>query len=266
MCGHDNVTRIVHLLTLLAINAIPAVGWFAKDWTPGTTLTVYWFENIAACLFVSARIVLHQRWSPRRGHFRYRAPAAQRRSPQSSQGSFVHGFLVTSIAFCAVHGLFLGVILFMFSHKSAGHLADVDWRSVGFGCAGVVGVLAIDFVVDLAGLRHWSFLQIEQMAYRGLGRVIVVHFTLLLGLVAVAITGATSSLFGVFVVFKTLYALSTALPQRAPVKPPEWLRRLMNRLPKVNFGQEFEEQWLKDQAAEVERREGNEQAWTGARR
>jgi hypothetical protein len=130
----------------------------------------------------------------------------------------------------------------------------------------MVVVLAIDFVVDLPGLRHWPFFQIEQMAYRGFGRVIVVHFTLLIGLFAVAITGATSSLFGVFVAFKTLYALSTALPQGAPVKSPEWLRRLKSRLPKVHFGQEFEEQWRKDQAAEAERRDRNEQQWAGASR
>jgi uncharacterized protein DUF6498 len=260
------VTRIVHLLTLLAVNAIPAAGWFVKDWSPGTTLTVYWFENVAACLFVSARIVLHQRWSPRRGHFKYRAPKTERRSSPGSQDSFARGFLATSLAFCAAHGLFLGVVLFVFSHKGDRHPADVDWHSAGFGCASVVVVLAIDFVVDLPGLRDWSFLNIEQTAYRGLGRVVVVHFTLLVGLFAVGVTGATSSLFGIFVVFKTLYALSIALPQRAAMQSPEWLRRLLNRLPRVDFGQEFEEQWLKDQAAEAERRDRNEQPWAGARR
>ncbi len=263
MYGHDNVTRIVHLLTLLAINAIPVAGWFVVEWSAGTTLAVYWFENVAACLFVSAQAVIHRKLSPRRGHFRYRAPNAKRRA---SQDSFVHGFLVTSLAFCAAHGLFLGVILFVLNHKGERYLVDIDWRSVGFGCLSVVVVLAIDFVVDLPGLRHWSFLQIEQTAYRGLGRVVVVHFTLIIGLFAVAITGASSTLFGVFVVFKTLYALSTSLPQWEPVTAPQWLSRLMKRLPKVHLGQKFEEQWAKDRADEAERRERNEEPWASARR
>jgi Family of unknown function (DUF6498) len=57
--GHEYVTRIVHLLTLLAVNAIPAAGWFAAGWSAGTTLVVYWFETVAACAFVSARIFAH---------------------------------------------------------------------------------------------------------------------------------------------------------------------------------------------------------------
>jgi cytochrome b561 len=257
------VTRIVHLLTLLAVNAIPVAGWFVVEWSAGTTLVVYWFENVAACLFVSAQVVIHQRLSPRRGHFRYQAPNAKRRA---SQSSFVQGFLVTSLAFCAAHGLFLGVILFVLNRTGERYLADVDWRSVGFGCASVIVVLAIDFVVDLPGLRHWSFLQIEQTAYRGLGRVIVVHLTLVIGLFAVAITGAPSTLFGVFVVFKTLYALSTALPQWEPVTAPKWLSRVMNRLPNVHPGQRFEDQWTKDRADEAERRDRNEEPWAGAHR
>jgi cytochrome b561 len=260
---HDNVNRFVHLLTLLAVNAVPAAGWFVVEWSAGTTLAVYWFENVAACLFISARIVIHQRWSPRRGHFRYRAPNAERRG---SQASFVQGFLITSLAFCAAHGVFLGVILFVLNHNGDRTLADVDWRSVGFGCVSVVVILAIDFVVDLPGLRQWSFLQIEQTAYRGLGRVVVVHLTLVLGLFAVAITGAPATLFGVFVVLKTLHALSTALPQWEPATAPKWLSRVMNRLPNVHPGQKFEDQWLKDRADEAERRDRNEQPWAGARR
>jgi cytochrome b561 len=41
------VTRIVHLLTLVAVNAVPAAGWFIEDWSARTTLLVYWFENVA---------------------------------------------------------------------------------------------------------------------------------------------------------------------------------------------------------------------------
>lgn len=253
----------MHLLTLLGVNAVPAAGWFAGQWSAGTTLAVYWFENVAACLFISARIVAHQRLSPRRGHFRYQAPNAGRRDTQSS---FVHGFLVMSLVFCAAHGLFLGAILFMLSHTGERGAAELDWRSLEIGCVSVLVFLVIEFVVDVRSLRQWSFLRIEQTAYRGIGRVIVVHFTLIFGLVGIALTGAPSALFGVFVVLKTLYALSTALPQWEPAKPPSWLTRMLNRLPNVRPGQRFEDYWAKDRADEAERRDRNEQPWTGARR
>lgn len=259
------MTRIVHLLTLLAVNAVPAAGWFVEGWSAGTTLVVYWFETLAACLFVSARIAAHQRLSPRRGHFSYRAPKSDRQRAQSSQSSYIHGFLVTSLVFSAAHGLFLGGILFVLAHNGQGDLAGVDWQSVKVGGLYVLIALAVDFVVDLLSLRQWSFWQVEATANRSLGRVVVVHLTLVLGMFGAAMTDA-SALFGVFVVLKTMYALSTALPQWEPATPPQWLSRVMNRLPNVHPGERFEDMWAKDRTDEAERRDRNEQPWTAARR
>ncbi len=247
--------RIIHLLTLLVVNAVPVAGWFVGGWSAGTTLVVYWFETLAACVFVSARIVAHQRMNPRRGHVRYQAPKSSR---QRSQSSFLHGFLVTSLVFCAAHGLFLGVILFMLNHNGQSDLVGVDWRSVKLGCLYVLIALVIDFVVDLLGLRSWSFWQIEQTANRSLGRIAVVHLTLVLGMFGAAMTDA-SALFSVFVVLKTMYSLSMALPQWEPTTPPKWLSRVMNRLPNVHPGQRFEDAWVTDRTDEVERRERNDQ-------
>jgi hypothetical protein len=256
------VTRIVHVLTLLAVNAVPAAGWFVDDWSAGTTLSVYWFENVAVGLFVSAQIVAHQHLSPRRGHFRYIAPKSDRRT---SETSFVKGFLITSLVFSAAHGLFLGGFLFVLDHNGRSDFADIDWRSVGIGCLGVLIILAIDFVVDLLGLHQWSFWQIEQTANRSLGRVVVIHLTLVLGMFGAAITDVSAQ-FGVFVVLKTLNALSIALPHWEPARAPDWLSRVMNRLPNMHPPERFEDAWAKDRADEAERRDRNEQPWTDARR
>jgi hypothetical protein len=149
-------------------------------------------------------------------------------------------------------------------NNGQGALAGVDWRSVKLGSLYVLVALAIDFVVDLPGLRHWSFWQIEQTANRSLGRIAVVHLTLVIGMFGAAMTDA-SALFGVFVVLKTLYSLSMALPQWEPATAPTWLSRTMNRIPSVNPGQRFEDAWAKDQADEAERRERNEEPWSDAR-
>jgi hypothetical protein len=245
------VTRIVHLLTLLAVNAVPTAGWFAGGWSAGTTLVVYWFETVAACLFVAARILAHRRWSPRRGHFRYQAPNS---GGPRSQSSFLQGFLITSLVFSAAHGVFLGGMLFVLDHNGQGDLVGIDWHSVKLGSLCVLIALVIDFVVDLLSLSKWSFWQIEATANRSLGRVVVVHLIF-----------DASALFGLFVVLKTLYSLSTALPQWEPATPPQWLSRAMNRLPNVHPGERFEDSWAKDRADEAERRNRNEQEWTGAR-
>ncbi|HEX2213733.1 MAG TPA: DUF6498-containing protein [Mycobacterium sp.] len=256
------MTRIAHLLTLLGINTVPAAGWFVEHWSAGTTLTVYWFENVAACIFVSVRILAHQRVSPRRGHFRYLAPNADRRG---AQGSFVKGFLVVGLAFSAAHAVFLAMILFLLNSNGEG-IGQVDWRSVGTGCGLVLGFLAADLAVDMVHLRQWSFWRVEQAANRGLGRVIVIHLTLIFGMLGVALTGAPSALFGVFVVLKTLFALGSVLPQWEPATAPRWLSRVMNRLPNVHPGERFEDYWAKDRAEEAERRNRNEEPWSGVSR
>ena len=257
------MTRSIHLLTLLAVIAVPVIGWFVDDWSGATTLLVYWFENVAACLFIAARGLIHRRLTPRRGHFRYEAPSGDRRSSQRS--SFMSGFVVTSLAFSVAHGVFLGAIIFLLDHNGEHPLAEVNWRSVELGCTTVLIFVVIDFIVDLLSLRRWSFRELEQTAYLGLGRIVVVQLTLIIGFVGIAVTDAPTALFGTFVVLKTLFALSTALPQWEPVVAPHWLSRVMNRVPNVHPGERFEDQWAEDRADEAARRDRNEQPWVSGR-
>lgn len=252
----------IQLFPVLGVIAIPALGWFAQHWSGATTLVVYWFENVATCLFVMARIALHRRWTPKYGHFRYRAP----QSGGPPNRSFLAGFAVTSLAFCAAHGIFLGAILALLAHNDAPafQLLDLDWRSIGWGCLSVLLFLTLDFLLALVDLRRWSFRDVEQTANIGLGRVMVVHLTLLLGFAGIAATDAPSTLFGVFVVLKTLAALSAVVPQWEPDRPPRWLSDLMNRLPNVHPGERFEDFWVQDQARERVRQRRNEQPWRTA--
>lgn len=258
------MTRVPHVLAVLGIVAVPAIGWFVEGWSGATTLVVYWFETLAGSLFIAARILVHRRWTPRRGHYKYEASSTNRRNPQSS--SFVSGFLTTTLAFTAAHGVFLAVIVFFLSRNSQDHLAVINWRSAGYGCVVVLSLLCVDLLFDLFTLRRWSFWQIEQTSLRGLSRVVVVHLTLIAGIFGIAMTGASSTLFGVFVVLKSLAALSFVLPQWEPTTPPEWLSRMMNKVPNVRAGERFEDSWTKDRADERARRERNEQPWASQRR
>lgn len=257
------MTRAIHLLTLLAVIAVPVIGWFIDDWSGATTLLVYWFDSVAASVFITARILIHRRWTPRRGHFRYNAPSSDRSFRRSS---FLSGYVVTSVAFSAAHGIFLAAIIAILNHQGERGLAEINWHSVKLGCAIVLAFIIVDFAVDLFELRRWSFRQIEQTAYLGLGRVVVIHLTLIIGFVGLGFTDAPTALFGSFVVLKSLFALSTALPQREPAAAPPWLSRIMNRVPTVHPGETFEDRWAEDQADEAARRDSNEQPWSAVRR
>jgi hypothetical protein len=251
------VPRIAHLLFALAVIAVPAVGWFAADWSGATTLAVYWFETLAGCLFIAARVLVHRRWVPCRGHFSYAAPAAERRT--SRRQSFLMGFATTSLAFCTVHAVFLVVIFSVLRRTGSAAMTQIDWHSVAFGCLSVSLFLALEFALDLLTLRRWSFRQIEMLAQRGLSRIVVVHATLVAGFIGIALTDAPDALFGVFVVLKSLAALSAAVPQWEPATAPRALSRVMNRIPNVRHGPSFEESWARERVDESARRSENEQ-------
>ena len=255
--------RLLHAVLGVAVAAVPAVGWFVGDWTAGTTLLVYWFETVASCLFVAVRIAAHQRWRPSRGHFRHRPRGGR---PAARGPGFLSGYLVTTLAFSAAHGLFLAVILVLLSRTGHAQWAAVDWRSAANGCVLVLVLLAVDLAADLPRLAGWSFSGLEQLAVRSIGRVAVVHLTLVCGLFALALTDAPSALFGIFVALRTLYQLSLALPQWEPATPPAWLSAAMNRLPQAHAGQRFEDSWARDRLAEADRRQHNDQPWTNASR
>lgn len=253
-------TRAAHVASWLGVIAVPALGWFAQGWSGATTLVVYWFETTAMCLLIVVRIALHQRWTPRYGHFRYQAPDTDRRAV-GKRNSFLSGFALTSMVFCGAHALFLGVILLLLNLNGHRGIAEVNWGNIALGCLWVLAFLLADFLLDLPSLRRWPFWQIEQTADRGLGRVVVIHLTLIFGLFGVAITDAPSAFFGVFVVLKSLVALSFALPQWNPEHPPEWFSAVMNRLPNVHPGTRFEDFWAQSRAAAEARRAANERPW-----
>ena len=250
-----------HMTALLAAIAVPALGWFIGGWTGATTLVVYWAETVLICLFAWGRIRVHQRWNPRRGHFRYQGPGA---TPGAQTGAFASGFALLAAAFTGAHAIFLAAMLLLLTKNGYTSIVAIDWRAVAIGCGLILTLLTIDFMVELTDLRQWSFRQVELAANQGISRVAVVHLTLIVGMAGIALTDAPETLFGVFVVLKTLASLSWLLPQWEPATAPVWLSRVMNRVPGKHPGERFEDFWAKDRESELQRRKRNEDPWTRA--
>jgi hypothetical protein len=255
------VRKVFQFLALLGVNAVPALGWFVEGWSAGTTLAIYWFENVAACLFIGLRIFLHRRWHPCRGHFRYQA-RRQGQGPRPAPAPFLGNFLQLSLVFSAAHGFFLGMLLFLLNHNGKVAIAEVSWPEMRIGCGNVLLFLAVSFLADLRGLAQRPFAWVERLADWNFGRIIVVHLTLIFGMFAVAMTGATKAFFGVFVVLKTMADLSAVIPQWQPKTPPRWLSNMMNKVPNAHPGEKFEDFWVKDNTEEETRVAANEQPWT----
>lgn len=247
--------KIFHILSLLGLNAIPALGWFFGDWTPATTLAVYWFENVVAALFIAMRIILHRWRRPRSGHIRYVGPGNK---PTGASASYLANFLVPSLVFSAAHAFFLAILAFVFQEKMRLDFI-FNWPDVKLGCAFTLGLLTLDFLLDLPGLKQKPFRWIELMGQKNLGRVIVVHLTIVLGMFATAFS-EERGFFGVFIGLKTLLDISAMLPQWHPKTPPAWMCRIMDKLPSdpKHKGMTFVEFWQKDDEGEEKRQERNE--------
>ena len=232
------------VLQVLGINSVPVVGLFFGGWSTATALLIYWFENLFSTLLVSLRIARHRRLTGKLGHSMASVSSAQRirRSGGKGGSSFLRDFLITSLVFTMAHGVFLGVIVFLMFPESYPEEGKVDPGALQQGLLVVAGLQIVGLAMDLARLRDRPFSWIKQMADRLLGRVIVVHLTIIFGMWAMAWLGGPRGLFLVFAGFKTLVDVSTlasssATPQE---EPPRWILGLIRRLGGTARAEEFE--------------------------
>ena len=253
--------RLTQLLTLLGLNSVPAIGWFVGGWSAGTTLGLYWIESVLSGLLFGAKVLLHSRVNPRRGHFDYRVREGTNRS---NGGTYLSAFFPILLIFTAAHGFFLAMLVFLLTHNGKGAEIELNWEELWKGSLIMAGLLVFNFLLDLPGLKKRSFLWAESQGDRLLSRVFVVHITLIFGMAAVAFTGVTRSFFAVFVVLKTMADLAGILPQWNPKEPPKWLCTLMDKVPNANkshANETFAEFWKKDNVKENNRKVFNEEPW-----
>ena len=218
------------LITALGLNAIPAAGWFIGDWSAGTMLVLYWLETLLGTLLLGCRILLHRRFHPTEGHWNYLAPQGQQQRQTKGRSTYLSAFLVPALVFTFAHGVFLAVLGFMMIAKHLSSEATIEKEHLLAGLAGIAIFQFLDFFLDLIWLRTRPFAWIERLGQQTLGRVFVIHLTIIGGMAAVMFTGANRHFFGVFIFLKTLLNCSILLPQWQPKAPPAWLASLMDRI------------------------------------
>ena len=222
---------VLRALQILGVNAVPAWGFFDDRWSASSTLVVYWFENVFAALLIAARVVIHRKVTRKRGYF----------ASATAYNSFLSSFLSSSLLFTAAHGVFIAVIVFLLASTGVPKAADI-----GRGIAGVSAFLALGLAIDLVNIRNRSFAYIRRLTEHAMGRVIVVHFTILFGMAIAAFTGRMSAVFAVFAVLKVMLDLGGQLPDYDPAEAPRWL---VFATAKLSGGKmDFNEYWRKSRA------------------
>lgn len=224
--------RLTKLVEMLGVNSVPVVGVFAGEWSSATALSVYWAENLIAAVLVGARLWLHRRWATDDG------PAEGPRLPMAQAPG---GFLGTAIPFTMAHGAMLGMV-FLVVTKIGPDLAHLRQALIA-----LVIFQGLAFGADLWTLGSWPAHRVNERADHLLGRVVLVHLSIIAGMVLAAWLDRPAAFFGFFVGCKVLADLTQFLPRvdTAPGSaPPRWLAALMRRFPRQN-GETFEQYWTR---------------------
>jgi hypothetical protein len=218
-------------IEMVGVNSVPVLGVFAGDWTSSTALAVYWFENLVASVLIAARLWLHRRWQPP-------ADDAGQPLPRAKAPSEL---LTTAIPFTLAHGVFLVPVFLLVTRLTP------DPQQLRQAAVALLAMQGIAFGVDLWSLGAWPAARVNERADHLMGRVVLVHLSIIIGMFLFAWLERPGAFFGFFVGCKVLADLSSLLPkadQGTPDRPPRWLAAVMRRFPRQN-GESFEEYWAR---------------------
>ena len=250
------------LAQALGVNSVPVAGMFGEGWSQGTALAIYWIEGLLVIGFIAVRVILHRRWTKKAGHTSGSVVTTTRRGghvqTSTRSGTLLQGYLTTAIPFTLAHGLFLAIILFLFLPKEFGPSAGVSLPDLKLGVIGVLVFLVLGLAIDLFTLKDKSFRWIELLTQRALGRIFVVHLTIIFGMFAMAYFHAPAGFFLAFAGLKFLMDLGSVFPHKElDLEPPRWAKRL-DRI-KSPDGESFSEHWRRTEMEQRRLREANEQ-------
>ena len=249
---------------VLGINAVPVLGVLAGGWSTATALVLYWFENLFSTLLVALRIARHRRVTRKRGHWMASLATTSRRKGRSGSEAkteaspdFLRDFLGVSLVFTLGHGVFLAAIVFLMLPETFPEAAIVDFTALWQGIVIVAALQVVGAVVDLMNIGERPFAWIKGISDRVLGRVVVVHLTIVFGMWTMAWLDGPRGLFLVFATFKTMVdvsALAVSPSDVGPETPPRWIVAIIRRLGGDAKAADFETFYRQGRQEEIESR------------
>ncbi len=248
----------------IARNAIPVWGFLGRGWSPATTLVVYWFETLVGTLLIALRMEIHRHRTHLRGYKIEEGPATIAVStsggaPKQLHLRYITGFLVGALGFILVHGLFLFALVAIVLPQTPDG-GTVDREALRQGVLSTGAFLALGFLLDLVGLSRRPFAWIRSMAEGAFSRIIIVHMTIIVGMIGAMLFHRARPLFTVFVGLKLLADISAHTPQWRPNQAPAWMSRSLNRAggKGKTGGEDFASSWQKTEAEERARQAEDE--------
>ena len=232
--------RWINLLFVLAINAVPLVGVKYYGWSALTVVALYWVENLLVAAFTCARIALHRALTRKRGHWRTGQLGTKVNEKPSGLGLFGE-YATIAFVFTLAHGIFVGAFILIASQN---HSGDPFWvisaEQLRRGVLWMSAAMTLEFIIDAATMRSRSFAWIKAYVGQRMGRVLVMHLTIIFGMWGMMATESPFAVLYVLIAIKTLWDLasSTTSAKAAdlPAQPPAWARKLADSVGKDRGG------------------------------
>jgi hypothetical protein len=201
--------------SLILANLVPLAGVLWLGWNVRTVLIVYWLENGVVGAFNVLKMLRAQGPDPVRPEVvvapdgrRIRVPptAASLIPPGLERIAAIPFFIVHYGLFWLVHGIFvLGLPLF--ATAAADQAFGTDMAPEPGQIVVVLIVLAISHGVSyrLNYIGRGEYLRVSpiQQAMAPYGRLVILHVTIIVGGMAIAVTGASAAAIVVLVLLKT---------------------------------------------------------------
>ena len=260
--------RLINLLFVLLVNAVPLVGVRYHGWSAATIVVLYWCENLMSVFFTCARIALHRKLTRKRGHWRGGQLGTKINDKPSTAG-LLGEFAVTSIIFTLAHGIFVGA----FTAIAASNHPDNPLWAVSLpqllqGLKWMAVLMATEFLIDAASMRTRSFAWIKAYVGQRMGRVIIMHLTIIFGMGAMMMTESPFAVLYVLIGLKTLWDLAasnaSAKATELPAEPPAWVLKAADRLGKDKGDAEgLRREWEQDRERQIAAAREDEEVMPG---
>ncbi len=235
----------------LLVNAVPLVGVLYFDWSAINVLVLYWFENllIAACTCI--RLVMHRRWTRKRGYWRRSNRLGIKINDKPAEMGLIGEYATGAFAFTLAHGIFVGGIALLVRQNYPDQaMWQLSWAHVLRGALAIAVFLGIELSIDLTRIRGASFAALRDYAQARMSRVVVLHLAIIFGMLAMAMSNSPMGVLYVLIALKTLADLFAIAVRGAPrmadsdTPPPAWSVRMADKLGKDKGGAAgFLKQW-----------------------
>ncbi len=220
----DLIAGLPKILGALAPNAIPVYGVLYLDWSAPQLLVVFWAESMVIGLTNTARIVHHRKLTGVLGH-RIAQLGIQQTALETDPertGSYLGRYATVLFFLTFAHGLFLGGSLLLAEWSDLGG-KEVSWipdlGELRIALLGMIGVALGQLVFDLIHLAEKPFSWLKYRVEVSMGRLLVLHMSLILGVLAIDVYRSPTALLILILAFKTSVDLLSLTG--SPVMPPK---------------------------------------------